>query len=239
LGVKILNKPTYYLSKTLIYLGSKVFGASRRIASKIYRPKPTLKDIGWVAFCEAGGEFLRFEYDLKKDSIVFDLGGYDGQFTSDLFSKYESNFYIFEACKSFSDQITERFKLNTKIKVFDFGLSSVDEVVKMSVNSVGSSTYIQSPNMVDIVLKKGVDFINSLQLNCIDLMKINIEGGEYELLAHLIDYKIIEKIDNLQIQFHDFVPNALERMLVLRNLLSLTHYPTYQFDFIWENWKRK
>lgn len=233
------NKVSYYLSETLIYLGSKTFSLSKKIASKIHRPKPTLKDLGWVGFCKAGGELLRYDYDLNKNSIIFDLGGYEGQFTSDLFSKYESNFYVFEAFKPFANQISERFKLNTKIKVFDFGLSASDEVVKMSVDSVGSSTFIKSSNMIDIVLKKGVDFIHALNLNRIDLMKINIEGGEYDLLTHLIEYQIVEKIDNIQIQFHDFVPNALERMINLRNQLSLTHYPTYQFDFIWENWKLK
>ncbi len=233
------NKLTYYLSKTLVFIGSKCFGASKRIALKIHQTKPTLKDLGWVAFSNAGGEAQRFNYELTKDAVVVDLGGYDGQFSSDLFAKYQSNFYIFEAYKPFADQIKERFKFNDKIKVFDFGLAANDEIAKISIDSVGSSTYIQSANMADIVLKKAADFINSNGLTKISLIKINIEGGEYDLIAHLINENIIEQIDQLQIQFHDFVPNALERMVSLRNQLSRTHYPTYQFDFIWENWKRK
>ena len=43
-------------------------------------------------------------------------------------------------------------------------------------------------------------------------MKINIEGGEYELLERLIAADLIRKIDDIQVQFHNFVPDAAARM---------------------------
>jgi len=70
-------------------------------------------------------------------------------------------------------------------------------------------------------------------------MKINIEGGEYELLDHLISSGVVKTIHNLQIQFHDFIPDAFAAMNNIRDRLNLTHYPTYKFDFIWDNWKLK
>lgn len=36
----------------------------------------------------------------------------------------------------------------------------------------------------------------------IGLMKINIEGGEYELLERMIELGIINKVKDIQIQFH-------------------------------------
>ena len=69
-------------------------------------------------------------------------------------------------------------------------------------------------------------------------MKINIEGGEYDLLDRLITTGLVGKIDNIQVQFHEFVPNAKERMQNIQKKLSKTHTPTYQYEFIWENWKR-
>ena len=45
---------------------------------------------------------------------------------------------------------------------------------------------------------------------------------------------------NLQIQFHDFIiDNAEERMKNIQNKLSKTHEITYQYNFVWENWKIK
>ena len=73
----------------------------------------------------------------------------------------------------------------------------------------------------------------------IDLMKINIEGSEYELLEHLIESGCIKKITDIQVQFHNFVPNAPEKRSELHKKLSRTHYMTYNYPWIWENWRLK
>ena len=72
-----------------------------------------------------------------------------------------------------------------------------------------------------------------------NLMKINIEGGEYDLLEDLIASDYIEKIENVQVQFHTFVEHSAERMLRIHKALSNTHYRTYQYEFVWENWTQK
>ena len=47
------------------------------------------------------------------------------------------------------------------------------------------------------------DWINRREINKIALIKINIEGGEYELLDRLIETNLIEKIEDIQVQFHE------------------------------------
>ena len=73
----------------------------------------------------------------------------------------------------------------------------------------------------------------------IDLMKINIEGGEYELLDRMLEENLVKVVDNLQIQFHDISPESHSRMMTIQKGLERTHSPTYQYRFIWENWKRR
>ena len=68
-------------------------------------------------------------------------------------------------------------------------------------------------------------------------MKINIEGGEYELLEYLLDTGLATQIINYQVQFHDFVPDAEARMTAIRERLSQTHTLTYQYEFVWGNWR--
>jgi hypothetical protein len=67
-------------------------------------------------------------------------------------------------------------------------------------------------------------------------MKINIEGGEYDLLDHLIETGWIRRIRDVQIQFHDFVSGATQRMHHIQAALKNTHHTTYQYPFVWENW---
>ncbi|PWS31684.1 FkbM family methyltransferase [Pedobacter paludis] len=227
---------TKWLSEKITVLGAKLNSGCKRFASKIYHPKPTLKDLGWKKFQEAGGEQIRFDYDLDQNSIVFDLGGYDGQFASDFFSQYQCEVYIFEVLESFFLEIKKRFIKNKKIKVFNFGLSSEETDLEISMDSVASSVYKKTSNMSKIHLKKASEFLETHNIGSIDLMKINIEGGEYDLLMHLIESGKIKSIKNLQIQFHDFVPNAIKKMYTIREELSKTHRPTYLCDFIWENW---
>ena len=44
-----------------------------------------------------GGDYeLRFDYDLDDESVVLDVGGYQGQWASDLFSRYRCRIYVFE-----------------------------------------------------------------------------------------------------------------------------------------------
>jgi FkbM family methyltransferase len=233
------TKITKLLSKTLIFIGAKANGACRRIALKIYTPNPTLKDIGWENFIRSGGEQLRIDYILNEKSIVFDIGGFDGQFSSDFFSIYLCKIYIFEAYKPFAIQIENRFRQNQNVQVFDFGLASEDGEMEISVDSVASSTFKKTKQIATIQLKKASKFLDQIGISHIDLMKINIEGGEYDLLYHLISSNKVQMIKNIQVQFHDFVPDATRKMLEIRELLMQSHKPTYLCDFIWENWERK
>lgn len=184
-------------------------------------------------------EKLRYTYDLNGNSIIFDLGGYEGQWTSEIFSMYcPSAVYVFEPVKKFADGIVNRFKANKKIHVFTYGLGGRDEKLELSLSANGSSVFIDTPEKETIAIKKASNFFKEAGITNVDLMKINIEGGEYDLLEHLIETGLIKNIKNIQVQFHDFVPNARERMEAIQTELKKTHHTTYSHEFIWENWER-
>ena len=183
---------------------------------------------------------LRLNYDdLVKGSLVFDVGGYKGQWASDIFSKYQCAIKIFEPVTEHAKFIEERFKENENIVVYDYGLQDKSEEKILFLGEDGSSLYKRNSSTEKIKIKSASEFIKENGIENIDLMKINIEGGEYPLLEDLIDNGIIQIIDNLQIQFHDFVPEARKRMTKIQCLLTKTHELTFQYEFVWENWKRK
>lgn len=211
-----------------------------RIANKIYQPpakekseKEKLIEI-WIN--NNWDNTLRLNYNLNKDSLVIDLGGYQGQWASDIYSKYNCKIKIFEPCIDFAKNITERFKLNQNIEVFSFGLSDKNTTALLSIDENSSSIYKTGKDFQEIILMQASDFFSKKNICKIDLMKINIEGGEYDLLDHLIESGFIKNIDNLQIQFHDFVPDARQRMLKIQADLNKSHTLSYQYEFVWENW---
>ena len=192
------------------------------------------------AYLEANGDkTLRVNYDLNKDSVVFDIGGYEGQWSDDIFSKYDCNIYIFEPVQDFAENIKKRFADNKKIQIYPFGLSDKNSNEKIYSNNFKSSLFKKEGNITEIKLVKFSDFFLQNNINFIDLMKINVEGGEYDLLEELIKTGLVKKVKNIQVQFHNFVPNAKDRMEKIQSKLEKTHKLTYQFKFVWENWTLK
>jgi len=115
----------------------------------------------------------------------------------------------------------------------------VSGIRKISVAGDGSSVLRDGPNSIDIIIESFSNWARSSRATHIDLFKVNIEGAEFALLAHLIETGLIAYIENLQIQFHDFVDDADRRMRMLTRQLRKTHLPTYRYRYVWENWRRR
>jgi FkbM family methyltransferase len=188
---------------------------------------------------DEGDRTHRVLYELDEQSIVLDLGGYRGQWANEISVRYRSHLHIFEPVPEFVNQIRKRFEKNNKIKVYPFGLSNERKNETIYLANDATSTYVRKGEPCKILLIPAEEFFLNHNLMRIDLMKINIEGGEYDLLEHMIAMGLIHKISNIQVQFHRFVPNAKQRMRNIQNHLAKSHELTYQYFFVWENWKQK
>lgn len=220
-----------FLSRVIAKIGNLLI----KISKIIYRPLQEKRTLKW--FQINGDKTLRLDYDLNESSIVFDVGGYEGQWASDIAAKFNCFVWVFEPVKEFANKITKRFQKNSKIKVLGYGLAGKDQEVEISLSSDSSSVY-KKGDKTKIKLFDIVEFMKNNNIDHIDLLKLNIEGGEYEVLERLISSGMIGSVKNIQVQFHDFVPNAKNRMEKIQNDLGLTHKLTYQFEFVWENWER-
>ena len=200
----------------------------RRVTSQHYRSYQR-----WVR--DRGDERLRLYYPLSPDSVVLDAGGFKGDWAAALVQRFDPCVQIFEPVSEYAEQIERRFADSPKVSVHRYGLSCQDQSIQFSVAGDASSAIRgglqQTASMRDI---HGV----LAPLDQVDLIKINIEGGEYDLLDRLIETSDIEKVTNLQVQFHLFVPDALDRYRVIASRLKQTHRLTWRYYFVWENWER-
>ena len=214
-----------------------------RKASKLRRKYfPTPQELMVRKWHADGGDYaFRFNYDLSDQSIVLDLGGYEGQWASDLFARYQCPIFIFEPVAAFANRIRDRFAKNKTIQVHQYGLGDVSRSEEISIAGDGSSVFGKSRNKetIEIVDINGWIENNLNTDQSIDLMKINVEGGEYELLDRLIETHLVDRIKNIQVQFHQVLPDSAARMERIQSQLMKTHKPTYQYTFVWENWKHK
>ena len=226
-----------YIIRIFKYLFSFIGRAFFWISYTIFVTAEDKTRTKWMK--DKGDSTLRFDYDLDSSSLVFDLGGYDGRWSTEIFARYLSTIYIFEPVGSYYNAISKRFKKNPRVQCYNFGLAEKDKVELISVDGIASSTFIKNKKTESIKLYDILGFINEHNIDSIDLMKINIEGGEYDLLEYLIKSSYIKRIKNIQVQFHSFVPDAKKRMRNIQNLISRTHYTTYSYEFVFENWRLK
>jgi FkbM family methyltransferase len=190
-------------------------------------------------FGDKGDQTLRLDYDLDENSIVFDVGGYVGDWASNIFNKYVCRIFVFEPVPKYFEIIKRRFLKNRKVSIMNIGLDKESKMENITLSDDGTSLFKSGGDKLRVSMVRAIDFIVANGINRIDLIKINIEGGEYDLLEHLIETEYISRIRDIQVQFHDFMPNARPRMENIQKKLNETHYLTYQYEFVWENWRSR
>lgn len=164
-------------------------------------------------------EYLRYEYDLKPDDYVIDIGSYQREWSNEIIKRYGCEVECFEALD------------NRAAWTHNGTLQMGGQFYYTSMHDRGEMGAVRTIPCVDIApfLQREVA-----------LMKINIEGGEYELIQYIIDCGLIDNIRNLQVQFHIVDGMSCQQLYNnLFNQLCKTHQPTWIYPFCWENWKRK
>lgn len=190
-------------------------------------------------FRDGGDNRFRYNYELNENSLVLDVGGYEGTFCDKIHNKYKCDVMVFEPTKKYYNDLVSRFNNNDKIKLYNFGLSDKkDEVLIYYDNDATSIHKTDTSETESIKIESIVDFINDNDIKEIDLLKLNIEGSEFEVLDALIKNGMLGMIKNIQVQFHTFIDNAAEKRDKIREFLKKTHKETYCYDFVWENWER-
>lgn len=218
------------------WLAPRAAGLGVRVSEQLSPPRPSLRE--WR---EADGDkAMRLEYDLSTSALVLDVGGYEGQWASDIVARFGCRVHVFEPVPQYALKIERRFARNPLVTVHPFGLSVED--ARVHANLAGDSTsHVRSRSGDDITIElRGAEAVfRDLDIKHVDLMKLNIEGAEYALLDHLIETGLINRIADLQVQFHDLGAGSAEDVTRLRARLAASHDPTFVFDFVWENWRRR
>lgn len=190
----------------------------------------------WFA-CNGNQKFL-LNYPLDKNSLVFEVGWYKWIFTDDIINKFDCYLYIFEPIGEYYNILIGKYKDNEKVKVYHFGLGKTNGTLELGLLDDGTSAF-KKWKLETVEIRKFSDFIQENNISNIDLISINIEWGEYDLIEDIVSSGNIHLMENIQIQFHDFVKNAIT--LRDQSIVALTksHNKVYTFPFVWEGFKRK
>ena len=226
------------LRRFLARLFCRIAGASDSLAQRLDQSgEPRLKLLVRYWHAIRGDLVLRLDYALDESAIVFDVGGYEGEWANNIYSKFRCRIQVFEPVSQFAESIRQRFAGMSQISIHEFGLGGRTRRERISVQGWGSSIYKADPRAISVQIVRVGDFLAEHEIDRIALMKINIEGGEYELLEHMIEDGLSSLVDNFQVQFHEIFPDSAQRMREIQERLRKTHDLTYQYPFVWENWR--
>lgn len=173
---------------------------------------------------------------LGHSSVVFDVGGFQGNWAADIHERYGARIHVFEPHPAFAGEIRNRFQGNDAILTHEFALGSSEGELTLSDDGDASSSFRKGKLSVKGRIEPVARFFAETDIPRIDLMKVNIEGGEYDLLPALSEAGIMPRIGILQVQFHLFTEADIQRREAIRAVLAETHDCDWSYDFVWEQW---
>ena len=149
-------------------------------------------------------------FSVNEGEIVFDVGASTGIFTYSILDKNPSLVYCFEPSL---EQFTTLIK-NTNhgfVSCFNKGLSDVDGK-KLLHHIYGSEN---KPLEVDTVRFK--TFINKFNIQKIDFLKTDCEGGEYEIFSNENIWWIKENVKKIVGEWHLGTPELKQKFRIFRD----------------------
>lgn len=189
-------------------------------------------------FYRNGGNELLYDVPINTGSMVIDAGGYEGEWTATMIARYGCRSEIFEPVPSYADHCKRLFGKNTLVRVHAAALGGASRVTTFSFAANSTSEFrategmhvIEAP-VIDVSLV--FDQLGDEPVAC---LKLNIEGGEYEVLERLLDTNQISRCKSLLIQFHPQPSGWQQRRTDIEARLQGTHTREWCYPMVWEKW---
>ena len=196
----------------------------------------------WLGAVHAQPDLLH-QANLGRESIVLDVGAYFGEWCEEMSARYAPQIFAFEPDPINFERLEQICQTNPAITPMQYGLSDRNETARMSLEFMGSTIYTNGKvgnrgRWAEVEIRDIRDVWRELQLDRVQLMKINIEGGEFPLLERMIETGLTDQVDTFLIQFHEWHPGAYRRRRKIQRELARTHRAVWDYHFIWEKWER-
>ena len=217
-----------------------------RAALELYYYRPT-----FYRFIAASMENpdIMYEAPLAPGAIALDVGAFHGRWAARVHEKYQARIYAFEPDPLSIELLHQRFADTPEIQCLPYGLGGADARLELIQRGMGSTLYAHggqgersgagADHPVAVEVRDIVGVLDELGHADIDIIKLNIEGAEYEVLERLMAADRLNQIRVYTIQFHEWHPGAHRRRRRIQRALARTHTKVWDYPFVWEQWVRR
>jgi FkbM family methyltransferase len=189
-------------------------------------------------FWRDGGSQLLYDLPVSTGALIIDAGGYEGEWTAGMIARYGCRSIIYEPVPEFWKRCTLYFKNNSSVKVSKAALGGADREAKFDLSDDGTSECKSMDNALTITadvvdVAKLFDDLGGERVAC---FKLNIEGGEYEVLERMSETNDLLSCDSLLIQFHRQPQGYEDRYRAIVETLRKSHTQAWCYEMVWEKW---
>lgn len=181
----------------------------------------------------AGLERLRRDYPITPTSLVIDFGAYEGEFIEDIRKLYGCKIIAYEPTPERANVLLSRYSHDPNIAIHPLAVSYRNGPLTLYEASDRTGEYAQGVE----VQVQGIDASEAI-LGPVDLLKVNIEGSEYDVIDRLYVAGKLPMVHHLQVQFHPWPADYEERYARITDRLRESHSLQWRAPFIWESWSR-
>lgn len=182
-------------------------------------------------------EPYKFDWPLTPDSLVLDIGCFEGNWAAEIARRYDCEIYAFEPIREFFDKAHQRLKDFPKVLLYPMGVDDKGGQVPMRVTNDSTGAFNRNPEGRDEL----ADMVSLAEVmestgDC-DLLKLNCEGGEFAILEYILKHGWNNRFKGILVQPHTVVPDCLARWQAIEEGLLKTHVLTFNCPWVWQRYE--
>jgi FkbM family methyltransferase len=188
--------------------------------------------------------FIREDYTekfpIEKDDIVLDIGASVGPFTFSILDKQPKHVYCFEPKKTLFDTMVQNIGNNSNVTLINKGINNVDGETEFK--GLYFSDVVETHGRTAIADAITFDtFLEEYEVSQIDFMKIDCEGGEYDIFTTERLPWIKQNVKKIVGEWHLATPELKEKFRTFRDtyLKQFHTFDVYSWDGVdikWDLW---
>jgi FkbM family methyltransferase len=154
-------------------------------------------------------------------------------------ARYDARVYAFEPDPTAFPRLCNQLARHPKATPLSYGLGAGDATRELALAGPGSSLYEVAGafGTRSVEIRDVTAVVDTLAPTGVGVMKLNVEGAEYEVLERLIASGRLPRVRQLLVQFHEWHPKAYRRRRAIRRVLAQTHDEVWSYPWLWELWR--
>ena len=160
------------------------------------------------AYGQGDGSWIINPECIDSNSVIYSFGiGRDLSLELELIEKHETKIHAFDPTPVSLDWVSKQF-LPVDLSVHEYGVAAFDGDLEFEIPRKQTGAHFspvkrykyKSTGTYKAPVKRLSTILNTLGNKSIDLLKIDIEGGEYQVIDDFLDEQI--SIKQLLVEFH-------------------------------------